>query len=129
MVLCPIDFGIQRSARGSPPGTGGVARSAGVVAHVKPSATDHPSCAASPPVPGGEPLTLKLLETQNGLTRKSTRPAGLPNPPYSLQRNRRARAEPILLYPVHSLRVWRCAQCANHSMLPNADHRCVRHTS
>src|SRR5262245_46630646 len=44
--------------RGSPPGTGGVARSAGVVAHRQSSSTEHPSCAvgaASPPVSGGEP--------------------------------------------------------------------------
>src|SRR6185436_5903769 len=44
--------------RSSPPGTGGVARSAGVVAHRQSSSIDHPSCAvgaASPPVPGGEP--------------------------------------------------------------------------
>src|SRR5262245_23127763 len=41
----------------SPPGTGGVARSAGVVAHRQSSSSDHPSCAvgaASPPVSGGE---------------------------------------------------------------------------
>src|SRR5262245_10031708 len=51
----------QRDTLSSPPGTGGVARSAGVVAHKLSSSTDRPSCAvgaAVPPVPGGEPRVL-----------------------------------------------------------------------
>src|SRR5262245_15211407 len=61
----PIDvLGFMIGTLYSPPGTGGVARSAGVVAHTASSSTDHPSCAAgaaSPPVPGGELLLTDTL--------------------------------------------------------------------
>src|SRR2546426_4209655 len=69
--------------------------------------------------------TARLISPED----RSTPPTALPNLPYSLQRNRRARVELILPYQVHSLPVLRCAQCANRSTPPNANRRCARRTS